>query len=161
MSRRFINLQKNIHQIKLQQMGAHVEVIEGVMHFVRVQIEDTIIKYVYHINDKGDYFLQRRCPYPLNFGTYPTQDNVINIIQHDILQMKNAKKSKKFQQFIEINKSLTHIAKDFEELYLYYNVSGIQAKKINEKINELKKELIETKNISTKIHFEKDPDTIK
>ncbi|WP_243109413.1 hypothetical protein [Anaerophilus nitritogenes] len=160
MSRKFINVEGNIHKIKLQQLGAKVEVIQGIMYFVQMDIEDTNLKYVYHINDKGDYFIQRRAPYPINLGTYSSHEDVVNIIKHDILQMKNAKRSKKFDKFIDINKTLNEIAQNFEDLYLYYNVSGVQAKKFDEKIEELKKLIKETKDQSKRVYFEKEPDSI-
>ena len=154
LSRRYIDIQKNMHLIKLQQLGANVEVIEGVMHFIRFEVEDTTIKYVYHINDKGFYFLQRRAPYPLNFGTYSSQDNVIQVIQDDIAQMRNAKRSKKFEEFIAINQAITSTASDFENLFLYYNVPGTEARKIEKKMAEFRELLQETKKISKRINFD-------
>ena len=154
MKRKFRNLEKAIHQIKLQQLGAQVEVIKGIMHFVKVPIEDTVIKYVYHINNKGDYFLQRRSPYPINFGTYESQEDLINIIERDIAQMKNAKKSKKFDRFVQINKTLSQLAINFEDLYLDYNISSTQTQKFHEKIEEINDLINETKNNSKKIHLE-------
>ncbi|MFZ5969028.1 MAG: hypothetical protein ACOYVK_17875 [Bacillota bacterium] len=160
MSKKFMNVERNIHEIKLRQMGAEVQVIRGIMHYVRFNLDGTIVEYVYHINNKDNYFLQRRSPYPLNVGIYESHDDVINIIQHDIAQMLNAKKSKKFDKFIEINRTLCNIERNFEDLYLYYNIPGVQAGKIEEKIAELKTLILETQKISERVYFDKDPDSI-
>jgi len=109
LNKKFLDLEKDIHDIKLKQMGAELEAIRGIMHYVRFQLDDTAVKYVYHINKKEKYFLQRRSPYPLNVGTYESKDDVINIIQHDMAQIRNAKQSKKFNKFIEINKKISTI----------------------------------------------------
>lgn len=85
-------------------MGAKVEVIRGVMHYVCFEIEDTAIEYVYHINKESKYFLQRRAPYPLFAGIYESEEDVIYIIQQDIAQFKNAKNSKKFNEFVGTSK---------------------------------------------------------
>ncbi|MBB6217114.1 hypothetical protein HNQ80_003220 [Anaerosolibacter carboniphilus] len=160
MSKQFIDLEKDIHELKLRQMGAVVEDIRGIMHYVRFDIDGTAVKYVYHINKKGTYFLQRRSPYPLNVGTFESKEDVINIIQHDLAQMKNAKNSKKFDKFIEINKSLSSIMRNFEDLYLYYNVSRVQTEKIEETLQHLKDLIFETRDKSERVYFEKDPDTL-
>ncbi len=160
MSKQFLDLEKDIHELKLRQMGAIVEDIRGIMHYVRFDIEGTVVKYAYHINKKGKYFLQRRSPYPLNVGTFESKEDVMNIIQHDIAQMKNAKHSKKFDKFIEINKSLSNIMRNFEDLYLYYNVNRTQTEKIEETIQHLKNLVFETRDMSERVYFEKDPDTL-
>lgn len=160
MGRKYMGVEKNIHQIKLQQMGAQVEVINGIMHYVCFDLEGTHIDYVYHINHKGNFFLQRKSPYPLNVGTFSSHEDVITIIQHDIAQMRNAKKSKKFDKFIETNQKISTILRNFEDLFLYYNVSHGQSIKIDEKINELKQLILETKDMSERVYFEKDPDSI-
>ncbi len=156
----FMGVEQDMHYIKLKQMGAKVEVIRGIMHYVQFDIEGTKVKYVYHINKKGRYFLERATPYPLNVGTYESQEDVIETIKHDIAQIRNAKNSKKFQKFIDINKKVSEILRNFEDLYLYYNVSRTQAEKIGANIDELQKLILETKDMSERIYFEKDPDSI-
>ncbi|WP_068554496.1 ROK family protein [Thermotalea metallivorans] len=160
MSKQFLDLEKDIHEIKLRQMGGEVEVIRGIMHYVRFDIGGTIVKYVYHINKKGKYFLQRQAPYPLNAGTYESEQDVIDIIRHDLAQMKNAKKSKKFDKFIEMNKNLSNMMRKFEDLYLYYNVPSVQMEKIEKTIQQLGNLIFETKDISERVYFEKDPESL-
>ncbi|SHJ62106.1 hypothetical protein SAMN02745975_02492 [Geosporobacter subterraneus DSM 17957] len=160
LKKQFLDLEQDIHEIKLRQMGGDVEVIQGIMHYVSFDVEGTLVKYVYHINKKGKFFLQRRAPYPLNVGAYESQEDVIDIIRHDLAQMRNAKKSKKFNKFIEINKNLNCLMRNFEDLYLYYNVPRQQAEKIEETIDHLKNLIYETKDISERVYFEKDPDTL-
>lgn len=155
-----MNLEKSIHEIKLRQMGARVKVIKGIMHYVHFDLDGIAVEYVYHINDEGNYFLQRLSPYPLTAGTYESQEDVVNLIRHDIVQMRNAKKSKKFPKFIEINKRINNLLRNFEDLYLYYNVPSTQAAKIEEKLCQLKNLILETKDTSERVYFEKDPESI-
>lgn len=160
LSKQFLDLEKDIHELKLRQMGAEVEDIRGIMHYVCFKLDGTSVKYVYHINKKGKYFLQRRSPYPLNVGTFESKEDVINIIQHDLAQMKNAKKSKKFDKFIEINQSLSTTMRNFEDLFLYYNVSRTQTEKLEEALQQFKSLILETRDMSERVYFEKDPDTL-
>lgn len=160
LKKQFVDLEQDIHEIKLRQLGGEVEAIQGIMHYVSFDLEGTPVKYVYHINKKGKFFLQRRAPYPLNVGSYESKEDVIEIIRHDLMQMKNAKKSKKFNKFIEINKNMNCFMRNFEDLYLYYNISRLQADKIKKAIDELKNLIHETKDVSERIYFEKDPDTL-
>lgn len=160
MSDIYVGVEKDIHCIKLKQLGAQVEVIRGIMHYVKFEIEDVKVKYVYHINKKGKYFLERCSPYPLNVGTYETQDDVIETIKHDISQIKNARNSKKFKKFIDLNKKVSDILRNFEDLYLYYNVSRVQVEKIATTIDDLQTLIHETKDMSERVYFDKDPDSL-
>ncbi|MEW9122620.1 MAG: hypothetical protein AB2421_07890 [Thermotaleaceae bacterium] len=160
MSKQFLDLEKGIHEIKLRQMGGEVEVIQGIMHYVSFNIDETPVKYVYHINKKGKFFLQRRSPYRVKVGTFETHEDVIQIIRQDLAQMKNAKKSKKFDKFIEISQSFNCLMRDFEELFLNYNVSHVQTSKIEDSIHQLKDLINETKNISKPVYFDKDPENV-
>ncbi len=160
MGRELLRVEKDIHQIKLNQLGAEVKAVDGILHYVWYSVKGINIKYAYHINDGGEYFLQRLEPYPISFGNYPSHNDVIDIIEHDILQMNNAEKSKKFVNFIEINKKINKALRAFDDLYLYYNVSRVQTEKIIEKINDLEQVIYETKDVSERVYFGKDPEGI-
>lgn len=160
MGHKYLKVEKDIHQIKLNQLGAEVKAIDGILHYVEYSAKGVHIKYAYHINDGGEYLLQRLEPYPISFGNYPTYDDVIDIIEHDILQMKNAEKSKKFFNFIKTNKKINKSLRAFDDLFLYYNVSHVQIEKIMQKIDELEEILQDTKNQSERVYFAKDPEGI-
>lgn len=152
MEKQLIGVEQNVHQIKLRQMGADITAIQGVLHYVRFMIKDTKFEYVYHINKKGEYFLQRKAPYPLNVGTYSKEDDVIDIINIDVNKMKNATKSKKFQRFIGDNQTISTILQNFEDLYLHYNVSRGDIEEIDKKILELKDLISKTRDKSEKVY---------
>jgi len=53
------------HTIKLQQLGAKVQVINSTLCYVQFDLDGVQLQYVYNVNHKGNYFLERIQPYPL------------------------------------------------------------------------------------------------
>ena len=51
--------------IKLQQLGAKVNVISSTLCYVDFSLGDLELQYAYNVNYKGNYFLERIKPYPL------------------------------------------------------------------------------------------------
>ena len=119
---------------ELQQMGAKVIDIQGIMFYVKFYLDDIKISYIYHLNTDNTFFLERIKPYSLAIGDYKTEEDIIEEIKVDIEQFKNAMKSHNFENFIEVDGKITQLARIFEDLYLYYNVK-------EESVNEIDKEL--------------------
>lgn len=161
MDHNYLRVEKEVHKIKLNQLGARVKTIEGALHYVTFSVGGIEVKYSYHINDAGEYLLQRITPYPVSYsGICKSQNDVIDIIEHDISKWRNAEKSKKFLQFIDVNKQIDRVLKTFDDLYLYYNISHVQLKKIVEKLDALEKTIYDTKDASERVYFGKDPEVI-
>ncbi|EOD00395.1 hypothetical protein [Caldisalinibacter kiritimatiensis] len=158
--RKYISAEANMHEMKLEQMGAKVEVINSLMCYVTFDLEGTEISYVYNLNKKNNYFLERVEPYPQPAGTFKSIEDVIETIKIDIEQFKNAKRCKVFDLFIETNKAMTNVSRNFEDLYLYYNVPHEYTEQIKSKINEIKELIDEAKQNSERVYFKKNPDTI-
>lgn len=106
----------------LKQMGAKVTTIQGMVCYVKFNIEGTEIAYVYNINAKDQYFLQRVSPYPLGAGVFMTEEHVFIHIQRDIEQFINASKSRTFQKYVEVNYNTHRAIHDLEEVFMNYNV---------------------------------------
>lgn len=158
--RKFVNAEAMQHSMKLIQMGAKVQQINSKMCYVTFDIGDVELEYVYNINSKGKYFLERIKPYPLPMKVYEREEDLIEIIDIDVEQFKNAQKSHNIEAFIDINSKLNQTIKKFEDLFLYYNVPEFEAEIIIQKINEIQDEIKKTKADSERVYFRKEPDNI-
>ena len=156
----FLKTEMTQHEMILNQLGADVKIVQGIMCYVSIEINGIPVEYVYQINNVGNYFLQRLAPYPMVAGSFVSKDEVINLIKHDISQFKNAANSSAFKDFIEIHKNLTRLARQFEDLYLYYNVPHDALKSMNENLKSLDSLIKECKVTSKRVYTEKDPETV-
>ncbi|MGE5632216.1 MAG: hypothetical protein ACM3TR_14125 [Caulobacteraceae bacterium] len=156
--KKYIEAEASEHEMKLVQMGAKVEQINGKACYVKFKVDNVSVEYVYNINTKGKYFLERIKPYPLPMREFENEADVVEIIGIDIRQFRNAVKSKCIDTFIGINKELNMTIKAFEDLFLYYKVPPIKAEIIMGKIKEIQNEIKETQKISERVFFEKEPD---
>ncbi len=144
----------------LKQMGAKVEVINSFMCYVSLDIEGLKVKYCYNVNKKGDYFLERIKPYPQVAGTFKTEEDVIDTIKIDVEQFINAKKSHVFPLFIDINQEMSKVIREFEDLYLYYNVPHDYAKEIKSKIEEIHNLISKAKHESKRVYLKTEPKSL-
>lgn len=158
--RKYILSEASQHDMKLIQLGAKVEQVSSKMCYVKFELENLELVYVYNINKKGKYFLERMKPYPLPIKEYNCESDVIDIIKIDLEQFKNASNSKNIDEFININSELNKTIKQFEDLFLYYNVPKFEADIILDKILEIQEQIKETKNTSDRLYFKKNPDNI-
>lgn len=156
--KRYIGAEASEHEMKLIQMGAQVEQINGKMCYVRFKLDSMNVDYAYNINKKGRYFLERISPYPLPIREYENESDIVKVIDIDIRQFKNAINSKNYETFTDINKELHMTIKAFEDLFLYYNVPAMKAESIMEKIKQIQDEIHETQSQSERVFFEKEPD---
>lgn len=158
--RKYINAEAMQHSMKLIQMGGTVQQVNSKLCYVKFKVGEVDLEYAYNINGKGQYFLERIKPYPLPMKVYEREEDLIDIIEIDVEQFKNAVKSHNIDEFICINSKLNETIKKFEDLFLYYNVAEIKAKEIVSKINEIQEMIKETKDISERVYFKKEPDNI-
>lgn len=141
----------------LKQLGAKVDVINSFMCYITFDIDGTEISFSYNVNKKNKYFLERIKPYPEVAGTFSTEEDVIETIKNDIEQFKNAKKCNVFPLFIGINREMSKTVREFENLYLYYNVPHHYAEEIKEKIDEIHNLIAKAKKESERVYFKTDP----
>jgi hypothetical protein len=158
--RKYINAEASQHEMKLIQMGAQVKQVNSKMCFVKFRKDDFTVSYVYNINNHNKYFLERIKPYPIITKEFDTEEDVIKTIEIDIKQFENASKSKNFEHFIRINNQLLQLRKEFEDLYLYYNIPSNEIAIIMNQLKAVHQEIIHTKNESQRVFFEKEPENI-
>jgi len=149
------------HVMKLRQLGASVQVVRSQMIYVVFKFnQDIEVEYVYNINKKNKYFLERIKPYPIPIKEFDTADDIVAIIAIDIDQFKNAVKSHKICDFININKNFHKTMMSFEDLFLYYNVPTKYVSKIKENIKEIDAIIKEATTESVRVFFDKEPENL-
>jgi hypothetical protein len=158
--RKYLNAEASQHEMKLTQMGATVKQVNSKMCFVKFKRDHFTASYVYNINNHNKYFLERIKPYSIITKEFESEEDVIKVIEIDIKQLDNASKSKNFDHFILINNQLNQLKKEFEDLYLYYNVPQHEIAVIMKKLKEIHEEIIQTKDENKRVFFDKDPEYI-
>lgn len=138
---------------RFKQMGAHeLTNIASRLYYIVFKITEAVeVTYVYNINKKEQYFLQRISPYPLPKGLFNSQEEIITFIERDLEKFRNAAQSSNFQHFLEFNRHLTQIENDVERLFLNYNVPKAHLEEFNHLLNQLTHEVRAAKNRSTHI----------
>lgn len=152
------------HQIcieELRKLGAKVISIQGIMFYVKFKIKNTKLSYMYHIKTDNTYYLERIKPYFMTIGDFDSEEDIIDTIKIDLEQFENAMNSKNFNDFIEVDKSITKLVRYFEDLYLYYNVSKDDMNTIKEEVNILLEKILAIKENSQRVYYKKDPDVLK
>ncbi|MCH4886162.1 hypothetical protein EZV73_01215 [Acidaminobacter sp. JC074] len=148
-----------LHQtMKLRQMGADVEVVNSKLCYVKFNINGIDLSYVYNINKKNEYFLERIKPYPLPLKAYKCEEDVVDIIAIDIEQFKNVCSSKNVDDFIDFLKQMKLAVNKFEDLILYYNVSREDISEFQDILSNLNKKIDQSKEESERLYFKKNPD---
>ncbi|EDS76633.1 hypothetical protein [Clostridium massiliodielmoense] len=144
---KYMSVQESMLKCQLELLGAKVYKMKGSIRYVEFCIDSIKFKYIYHVNRKNKYFLERICPYSMPIATFEKEEEIIKIIKDDIAKFRNARNSNKFERFINTNKNLVKIAKSFEDIYLHYNVSkydlndiDVEMQKIESKLNKIIKE---------------------
>ena len=158
---KYVHSETQQHVMKLIQIGADVNVIRSNMVYVSFILENGVeVSYVYNINKKNRYFLERIKPYPVAVKEFESPDDVVNIILLDYKQFKIAVKSKKIKNFIEINNSLHKTIKAFEDLFLYYNISRPDITEMEKHVQEMNALIKRINMESERLFFEKEPENL-
>lgn len=157
---KYVIAQAMEHEMRLRQMGAKVTLVNGKMCYVQFDIGGLEVEYVYNINNKGQYFLERIKPYPLPVRAFENESRVIEIIDIDLEQFRNASKSHNMPLFVELGKMFNDTAKRFEDLFLYYNVPSEVVQSLHEELAKANDIINECKASAERIYFKKEPDNL-
>lgn len=140
--------------IKLQQLGAKVNVIRSTLCYVDFDLEELELQYVYNVNHKGNYFLERIKPYPLALEEVGSEKDVIKLISKDMEKFKNVLKSSHSQEYIAMANQISKTFSTFEDTFLNYNIPAEKIQKIYKKILALEFEIDVIRDISKQIFDE-------
>ncbi|MGL4737556.1 MAG: hypothetical protein ACRCW2_08920 [Cellulosilyticaceae bacterium] len=141
------SVQGDTIEARLRYLGdAEIQKVKGAMYFVTFKFEDNIeVSYVYNINAKDKYFLQRIKPYPLPEGVFSNQEQVVEFIKRDFKKFKNAKNSSNFPQFLELTNMMNLVSHDMERFFLNYNVDKAYINQLVEDLKKMKATIEESK----------------
>lgn len=144
----FISAEQDNIDMMLTQMGAKVKSIHGLVCYVSFKFNDTEILYVYNINAKNQYYLQKVLPYPVGAGEFSSPAEVVDYIKKDIHYYKTALKSSIFNDFVDINLKLHKTIHKMEEVFMNYNVPHEKMNEIEGKLNHIDQILNEIQDTS-------------
>ena len=140
------------HTIKLQQLGGKVQVINSTLCYVNFDLDGLELQYVYNVNHKGNYFLERIKPYPLALQEVDDEKGIVKIIKGDVDKFKNALNSNHSQSFVSMAQQISKAFSKFEDTFLNYNIPKEKVEKIYKKILALEFEIDMIREISTEIY---------
>ncbi len=161
MRNKYINAEIMQQSMKLKQMGADVTVINSKLCYISFDVSGFKVSYVYNVNKKNRYFLERIKPYPLPLREFESEDDVIEIINIDLDQFKNAIKSHNIDQFIALARKLDLVFHKFEDLFLYYNLPEDETKRLFNEILTFEKDMDTIKENVERICYDKEPEFLK
>ena len=142
----FLSAQQDNIEMLLTQMGADVKSIHGLVCFVRFSIEDTEFFYVYNLNAKNKYYLQKVLPYPVGAGEFSKPSEIVKYIKKDMEAFRKVSKGENFKNFVNAGLELHHTIHKVEETFLNYDVSNENMDEFLKKINEINEVLTKIQN---------------
>ncbi|MBN2899821.1 MAG: hypothetical protein JXO44_13715 [Clostridia bacterium] len=158
--RKYINAEVMQHSMKLQQMGAKVNVVNSKLCYVSFDVCGFAVAYAYNVNAKGKYFLERIKPYPLPLKVFEREEDLIDIIRIDLEQFKNAIRSHNINDFIDISRHLSMQLKRFEDLFLYYNIPEDEIKALISHLEKIDDDIERIKGTAERLYFVKEPENL-
>ncbi len=141
--------------IKLQQLGAKIQVINSTMCYVNFELDGLTLQYVYNMNRRGNYFLERTKPYPLAIAEFTSENDLVKLIKSDLQKFKNALKLPHIEKYITIAKLISTTFTSFEDTFLNYDIPDEKVDKIYKKILALNMEIDVIQELA-KESYEKD-----
>lgn len=147
-------------EMRLRQLGGKVNQVNGKMCYITFDIAGLQVEYVYNLNSKGHYFLERIKPYPMPVKVYEDESKIVEIIDIDLEQFRAASKSHNMEKFIALGNKFNETAKRFEDLFLYYNVPAETLDALFNKLVESNDIIDACKETASRIYFKKEPDNL-
>lgn len=147
-------------EMRLRQMGGKVNQVNGKMCYVSFDIGGLAVEYVYNLNSKGKYFLERIKPYPMPVKVYEDESKIVEIIDIDLEQFRSAVQSHNMETFVALGNKFNETAKRFEDLFLYYNVPADVLEALFNKLIESNQIIDQCKSTATRVYFKKEPDNL-
>jgi len=142
----YASAQQDHINMQLRQMGASVTQIHGLINYVRFPVGEHELYYVYNLNAKNEYYLQRIRPYPMSAGVFPNADAIAEFIEMDLKTFQNAMQSGHFAAFLDINRRMLALTQELEETYLHCNVPDDCFRDASKRLAEMEKALNEMKS---------------
>lgn len=146
----FVSAEQDNLDMMLTQMGAQVKSIHGIICFAKFLINGTEFFYVYNINAKSQYYLQKVLPYPVGAGEFSRPSEIIAYIKNDIEKFKNASKNSTFEDFLKVNTKIHRIVHKLEDTFMNYKLEPQELEKIYREIEDVDNILDDAQKTSDK-----------
>ena len=125
-------MMKQLGATSIKNMPAHINVYEFDIN------GELTIKYMLDLRRDHAMYLRRVTPYPMLLGKFYGETDVVDFIRRDITKFKNASKSDKFKQFIELTDNLTQFNREIEQLFLNRNVPTAAFEEFSEEMERVR-----------------------
>ncbi|MDD4837016.1 MAG: hypothetical protein EOM02_08030 [Synergistales bacterium] len=155
--RPYLKAELSTQEMRLKQMGAKIEVINSFLCYIRFEVEGLKVKYVYNLNRKGQFFLERVTPYPQPAGTFDTERDVVESIRNDIAQIRQLARSSHFKELIDMNSDLRFLSKRLDSICLYYDIKPEDIAKLKKSLADLHGTFDSIRDHSQRVYFETEP----
>jgi hypothetical protein len=146
---------------ELKKMGARVLDIQGIMYYVKFDLEGHAISYMYHLKDDNSFYMERIKPYTMPLGDYENEEEIVDVIRVDIEQFRNAMRSKNFDRFITIDDHISTLVRLFEDLFLYYNIDKEDLDQLDDRVNGVLETILRIMDRSNRVYKKKDPEVLR
>lgn len=159
--RGMLNADALAETMKLREMGARIQFVNSKMCYVKFEEAGIQIEYAYSVNTTGKYYLERIKPYPLPLREFTHEAKLIEIIEIDMDQFRNAIRTlNSIGPFVDTSKAFHRIFQRFEDLYLYYDVPEEILTEVHGKLEEIDGLIKATAKSAKRIYHRKEPDTL-
>ncbi len=146
---------------ELKAMGANMLDIQGIMYYVKFNLEGHPISYMYHLKEDNTFYMERIKPYTMPLGDYDNEEDIVDVIRIDIDQFRNAMHSKNFERFITIDDHISTLVRLFEDLFLYYNIDKQDLDQLDGRVNAVLETILTIMEKSNRVYKKKDPDVLR
>lgn len=155
--RPYLKAELTTQEMRLNQMGAKVEVINSFLCYVRFEVEGLKVKYVYNLNRKGQFFLERVTPYPEPAGTFDTEKDVVESIKNDIAQIRQLARSSHFRELVTMNADLCLLSRRLDAICLYYDVKPQDIADLKDMLAQCHRTFDRIRDHSQRVYFDTEP----
>ncbi|MDD6920215.1 MAG: hypothetical protein PUI85_03290 [Eubacteriales bacterium] len=143
----------DIINMGLRQLGAtEIKSMSATLNIVKFKMpngEDII--YLYEVKETGSIYLQRVEPYRKMLAKLFDEHNVVMAIKNDLEAFLNAYKSKNYETFISISKSMGLLDTILEEIFFMYNVDSEDLLELKFLVDDVHNELKRVQETSKRL----------
>ena len=127
--------------LTLGQLGASkIKTVSGQQHIVHFDLgEGKELLYVFSITNENRCYLQRAEPYPMTKGYFASTEETLQYIDRDYKAFQNARKSRKYQDFVDIAHKTISLTERMEDLFITHNISTEDMARLHQETDRLTK----------------------
>lgn len=127
--------------LTLGQLGASkIKTVSGQQHIVHFDLgEGKDLLYVFSITNENRCYLQRAEPYPMTKGCFASTEETLQYIDRDYKAFQNARKSRKYQDFVDIAHKTISLTERMEDLFITHNICTEDMARLHQETDRLTK----------------------